>query len=160
MLSESPVPGHEVVALFGLVKPAMICLFLIGDVDCAGPSKEPLRTHFRGLSTKRVLIGLFLVGPWFVQLLDQAGLLHHPESHFMHAMVNLFSAIWALAVVGIALNGGLMQFHPGPSSAGKHMTARAANPICIPTYIAGLVRSRAELIMTDISYGLDMVQPT
>ncbi|CAL5227775.1 g10795 [Coccomyxa viridis] len=94
-----------------------------------GPSKEPSRTHFRGLSTKRVLIGLFLVGPWFVQLLDQAGLLHHPESHFMHAMVNLFSAIWAVAVVGIALNGGLMQFHPGPSSAGASNPAIAAVPV-------------------------------
>ena len=84
-----------------------------------------MRTHIRGLSTKRILIGLFLVGPWFLQILDQAGLLHHAESHFMHAMVNLFTAIWALAVVGIALNGGLMSSHPGPPTAGQHEQYRS-----------------------------------
>ena len=77
----------------------------------AGPSKQPVQTAVRGLSTKRILVGLFLLGPFLVQLLDNAGLLHHPESHITHAMVNLFSAIWAIAVVGIALNGGLTQLH-------------------------------------------------
>ena len=77
----------------------------------AGPSKQPVQTAVRGLSTKRILVGLFLLGPFLVQLLDNAGLLHHPESHITHAMVNLFSAIWAIAVVGIALNGGLAQLH-------------------------------------------------
>lgn len=63
------------------------------------------------------------MGPWLVQLLDQASLLHHPESHFVHAMVNLFSAIWALVVVGITLNGGLIHLQPGTSSPGQHTPA-------------------------------------
>lgn len=70
------------------------------------------------LSTKRVLAVLFLLGPWLVQLADQAGLLHHPQSHLVHALINVFSALWAVAVVGIALNGGLADLH-ARTSAGQ-----------------------------------------
>lgn len=87
----------------------------------------------QGLTTKRVLIGLFLLGPWLVQLADHAGLLHHPESHVAHAVVNLLSAVWALAVVGIALNGGLAHLH-SDSPAGQ--------PGCTP---AGICLSRSVL---------------
>jgi hypothetical protein len=79
----------------------------------AGSTSPPEQRPAGVLSTKRVLAGLFLLGPWLVQMLAHAGLLHHPESHLMHALVNLLSAAWALAVVGIALKGGWTQVgHP------------------------------------------------
>ena len=91
----------------------------------AGPSSPPKQRAAGVLSTKRALAGLFLLGPWLVQLADHAGLLHHPESHLMHALVNLFSAVWALAVVGIALNGGWTQLQAG-HPAGLPLPARPA----------------------------------
>ena len=74
-------------------------------------TRHPKQVAAGWLSTKRVLAVLFLLGPWLVQLADQAGLLHHPQSHLVHALINVFSALWAVAVVGIALNGGLADLH-------------------------------------------------
>ena len=82
-------------------------------------TRKPKQVAAGWLTTKRVLAVLFLLGPWLVQLVDQAGLLHHPWSHLTHALVNVFSALWAIAVVGIALNGGLADLRPSITPAGQ-----------------------------------------
>ena len=105
-------------------------------VLCAGGATRPPKQVTAGwLSTKRVLAALFLLGPWLVQLVDQAGLLHHPQSHLVHALINIFSALWAITVVGIALNGSLAGLHPstpaGQDSLFMHGLSPASRKACV-----------------------------
>ena len=99
-----------------------------------GITRQPKQVAAGWLSTKRVLAVLFLLGPWLVQLADQAGLLHHPQSHLVHALINVFSALWAVAVVGIALNGGLADLHhsspAGQESLCTHALSQAPKRGC------------------------------
>ena len=124
----------------------------------AGPSSPPEQRAAGVLSTKRVLAGLFLLGPWLVQLADHAGLLHHPESHLMHALINLFSAVWALAVVGIALNGGWTQLQAGPPTGQPLLPALPCH--CMQPHLRGAlaearVSKPSRLLCTYRAAGVD-----